>query len=361
MDARHGDNGDERDLVLALANAYVVTPAGTEWDDVLERIPHDVFHTSKYHCLSGFGQQGDAQAFVYQEGDLSFLWPYLLTPIAAAPGYHDVTSVYGYPGPVGSSDAAFTARAWQALTEHWSNQKVVSAFTRFHPLLANFQMLEGIPAAAAGIREYGDTISIDLTLPPEQHTAAYNKNLRYDLRKAREAGLVTTEDTSWAHTDDFVSVYQDTMSRCGSRKEYIVDAIWVDHFRAALGNHARLFVTRREQSVAAAMIVIRYGGYLHSHLIGTAPEFAAFSPSKLLLDDVRLWGIQNGCHTMHLGGGLGGREDSLFQFKRKFSPRRHSFRTGNWIMNAPVYRDLEEQNRATLAARGINLEDVSYP
>jgi hypothetical protein len=63
---------------------------------------------------------------------------------------------------------------------------------------------------------------------------------------------------------------------------------------------------------------------------------------------------------MHMGGGLGGREDALFQFKRKFSPQTHSFRTGSWILDAPMYGALEEQNRSRLAARGIELGEVSY-
>ena len=346
--------------MLTLGTVDLLTPTNSHWSAVLDRLDHDVYHTPEYHCLSGFGQAGAPQAFVYQEEDNSFVWPYLLTPIEAAPGYHDATSVYGYPGPVGTPNPQFLNRAWDALSDHWKSERVVSAFTRFNPLLANDRLLEGIPTATAGIKDCGNTVSIDLTLPAEMHSQQYHKNLRYAIRKARETGLVTSEDHSWARADDFVAVYQDTMARCGSRPEYVVDRDWIQNFRDTMGSRARLFVTTNDGAVAAAMIVLDYDTFLHCHLIGSAPEFAASSPSKVLLDDVRLWGIENGRSSMHLGGGLGGREDALYQFKRKFSPLTHLFRTGNWIMNAPVYRDLEEQNRATLAARGINLEDVSY-
>lgn len=346
--------------MLTLATADVLSAQSARWSEVLGHLRHDVYHTPDYHCLSGFGQEGNPQAFFYQEGDLSFLWPYLLTPIAGAAGFHDATSVYGYSGPVGSANPDFTARAWSALLDHWKSQQVVSAFTRFHPLLANFRMLEGIPTANAGIREFGSTVSIDLRLPAEVHLQQYHKNLRYDIRKARETGLVTIDDENWIHTDDFTAVYQDTMARCGSRREYVVDRAWVCRFREALGSKARLFVTKRGEAVAAAMIVIRYDQFLHSHLIGSAPEFASSSPSKTLLDDVRLWGIAQGCGSMHLGGGLGGREDALFQFKRRFSPLTHSFRTGSWILNEPVYRALEDEKRTSLAASGIQLNEISY-
>ena len=346
--------------MLTLANVEVLPAGSAQWIGMLDRVRHDVYHTPGYHCLSGFGQEGTPFAFAYQEGELSFLWPYLLVPIAGAAGYHDVTSVYGYSGPGGSADPAFTARAWHALREHWTSQRVVSVFTRFHPILANFQMLDEIPAAKAGIRECGNTVSIDLTLPPDVQVGRYQKNLRQAIRKVRETGFVTTEDEDWTQAGAFVSVYQDTMTRCGSRPEYMVDESWVHNFRQSIGSPARLFVTKRDDAVAAAMIVMAYGQFLHCHLIGTASKYLPASPSKVLLDDVRIWGHQRGYGVMHLGGGVGGREDDLFHFKRKFSPLTHSFRTGNWILDETVYRELEARNRTRLAAKGVDLDRFSY-
>ncbi len=346
--------------MLNLAKIDVLLPTGTQWQEALHRVQHDVFHTPEYHSLSGFGHTGQPQAFHYQEGDLAFLWPYLLTPIAGAAGYYDATSVYGYPGPVGSDNPEFLTRAWDALQHHWRSQQIVSAFTRFNPLLANANLLAEVPSAAVGIRQFGNTVSIDLTLSEEAHLQRYHKNLRYSIRKARETGLVTLEDCSWTHADDFVAVYRDTMARCGSRPEYIVDKPWVNLFRETLGTRARLFIAKLGDSVAAAMIVIAYKQVLHSHLIGSAPEHAVISPSKVMIDDVRIWGTKNGFQSMHLGGGLGGREDALFQFKRRFSPLTHSFRTGSWILNEPIYRELAAQNHARLAALGIQPEQITY-
>ena len=346
--------------MLTLGTVELLTPAASRWNAVLDRLEHDVYHTPEYHRLSGFGRAGEPRAFVYQEEDDAFLWPYLLTPIDGAPGYHDVTSVYGYPGPVGTKNPEFLGRAWEALEDHWRTERVVAAFTRFNPLLGNDRLLESVPAAAAGVKDCGNTVSIDLALPDEQLFQQYHKNLRYAIRKSRESGLETNEDVNWTHVDAFVELYQDTMARCGSRPEYVVDREWIRSFREAMGTHARLFVTTKDQAVAAAMIIIDYESNVHCHLIGSAPELAALSPSKVLLDDVRRWGSGNGRRTMHLGGGLGGREDALYQFKRKFSPLTQCFRIGSWVMNAAVYRELEEANRLVLAERGIDLDQVSY-
>lgn len=347
---------------MTLAQIDLLPAEGAQWGKLLERLPHDIYHTPAYHSIPGFGQTGRPWLFAYTEGDRPFLWPYLLTPIAGTGGWHDVRSVYGYSGPLTTAEPAFLARAWRALADHWQRQNVVSAFTRFHPLLGNGPLIAGIDdAAAGGVHAYGATVSIDLARPLESQPRSYNKKLRQEIRKAREAGLVTIEDSGWVHTDAFVALYQETMLRRSSRPEYVIDRAWVDHFRERLGASAHLFVTTgSDGTVAAAMIVLAYRPFVHCHLIGTAAAFSGESPSKLLLDDVRIWGTRNGYQTMHLGGGLGGREDSLFGFKRRFSPCTQPFYTGSWILNEPRYRELEAAHRARLAAAGTPLADIPF-
>lgn len=346
---------------MTLVQVDLLPAQGAQWGELLERLPHDIYHTAAYHRIPGFGQAGSPRLFAYAEGDRLFLWPYLLTPIAGTGGWHDVRSVYGYSGPLATAEPAFLVRTWRALVDHWARQNVVSAFTRFHPLLGNGPLIAGIDAAAAGVRAYGATVAIDLTMPLQSQVRCYNKKLRQEIRKAREAGLATVEDGGWSHTDAFVALYRETMSRRGSRPEYVIDRAWVDDFRVRVGAPARLFVTTgSDGTVAAAMIVLAFRPFVHCHLIGTAAAFAGESPSKLLLDDVRIWGTQHGYQTMHLGGGLGGREDSLFAFKRRFSPHTQPFHTGSWILNEPRYRELEAAHRARLAAAGIALAEVPF-
>jgi lipid II:glycine glycyltransferase (peptidoglycan interpeptide bridge formation enzyme) len=288
------------------------------------------------------------------------LWPYILSPIPEAAGSFDVSSVYGYPGPVSSPDPEFVSRAWQELRGHWREQGVVSAFTRFNPLLENHAILTHIEAAAEGIRAHGPTVSIDLTIPEETQVRLYSKTLRQSIRKAREEGVTTFEDRTWSRVDDFVEIYRDTMLRLGSQPEYLVDRAWVEEFRAALGDRARLFVTEIEGHVAAAMIVIAYRPYLHFHLTGSRVEYSNLSPSKVLLDDVRIWGARHGYIAAHMGGGVGGHTDELFQFKRKFSPRTHMFHTGSWILNPALFEALKTAHCARLTARGITAADTSF-
>ncbi|MBI4908784.1 MAG: GNAT family N-acetyltransferase [Acidobacteria bacterium] len=352
--------------MLVEARAEVHRPSSRTWGEVLSRIPHDIYHTAQYHLVPGLGTAGEPYAFSYEEERCAFLWPYFLVPIPQAPGYFDVTSAYGYPGPVGTPDPAFIERAWRALLYHWKQQHAVSAFTRFHPLLGNARLLDGVSSedgkpAWEGLRELGLTVSIDLTQSLEQQVRGYNKKMRQSIRKLFEAGYECGEDHEFAHLDDFIRVYTATMSRRMSRAEFVVDADWVREFRCLLGENARLFVTKYQGAVVAAMLVMEYAPYVHCHLIGTDERFAAESPSKALLDYVRRWGTERGLRSMHLGGGVGGRQDSLFEYKSRFSEVTHGFQIGGWVLDEPVYRELETAHRARLEAMGVEADREFFP
>ena len=150
------------------------------------------------------------------------------------------------------------------------------------------------------------------------------------------------------------------MLRRNSRAEYLIDTTWVSEFRRCLGERARLLVTKFNDEVAAALIAIEYGPYLPAHLTGINAELVAYSPLKVLLDDVRAWGTSRGLKAFHIGGGLGGREDTLYQFKRKVSPLTHEFYTGSWILDPVRYRELEAAHREKLADRGIDMGNPSF-
>ncbi len=335
------------------------------WQEALERVPHDVYHTAAYHRAPALDTSGEPRAFLYREGEQVFLWPYVLMPIAEAPGCHDVSSVYGYPGPVSSPGRKFIERAWRLLLDHWREQQVVSVFTRFNPLLGNAGLLDGITdsdgvPASQGLRDAGPTVCINLAQPLDQQVHGYNKQLRQNIRKLHEAGFVCSEDAEFAHIGDFLHVYRETMLRRGSRPELLVDAAWVDEFRRAMGPSLRHFVTKFEGSVVAAMLVLEHKLFVHCHLTGTAVEFAQQSPAKALLDYVRVWGTQRGLCAMHLGGGLGGRQDSLFDYKRKFSPVTYPFQIGCWILDPMRYAALAAEHHSKLAGEGRPPGESAY-
>ena len=338
-------------MIHAYGQVNILSTDDPAWADQLCEVPHDIYHRPEYHELTGFAHQGTPYLFSYREdGHHLFLWPYFLRPIAGTADF-DVTSAYGYSGPVATGDREFLARAWTSLFAHWREQRAVCAFTRFHPMMGNSRHVV-TPQAAAGMSLVGSTVSIDLSVPPGEQLRGYRRVLRQEIRAAREAGFTTAEDGGWESAAEFVRLYNETMTRRHARVDYRIDEEWLAHFRLALGSHARLFITRCQGRVAAGLLTMQHGPFLHAHLTGINVEMAGRSPLKILLDDVRQWGSERGLRAFHLGGGLGGREDSLYHFKRRFSHVTHEFHVGRWVLNHDRYDELKRTHRQRMSEEG---------
>lgn len=328
------------------APAGSMTVLGTRdhaaWLRVLESShQHDFHHLPGYHRLAEWHGEGRAHLFVHREAGFVIGLPLLLRPVdpADADGLQDATSVYGYAGPVAShpSVPAEVVRSFQAqLESELVGRRVVTVFSRLHPLIAQREMLAGLGEICAG----GVTVSVDLTLPPDEQWAGYSKKTRRIIRKAEEAGITCSRDQDGAYRAAWVDLYRDTMRRVGASDSYLYDADYFDMLAAELGPMLQLFVALDGRALAAAGLFTICDGIVQAHLGAMNRDYAQLSPARLVDDTARRWATEAGARIFHLGGGVGGQEDSLFQYKAGFSDRRHSFSTWRWIVDEAAYRDL---------------------
>jgi len=357
----------------------LIPAADPEWDQWLERVPHDAFHTAAYHRVWQSAGEGEAWLAVFGSTERFLLWPYLLRPVGLSSGFgqelYDVSSVYGYSGPLvagASPGDPFAAAAREAIFELWRRANVVSVFSRFHPLLNNHMWLggtAGCPCLAGpdtpcpclkGVRHHGHTVSIDLGLSEEQVRQEYRKNHWHQIDVARRQGMVTEVDEGPEAFEAFVRLYHDTMRRNRADRRYLFTPECMLSLRRALGARASIHVARFNQQIVAASLVTECGGLVQYLFAGSSDDYGKMSPLKLLIDDVRRWARKRGNHTMHLGGGRGGcDDDSLFLFKKGFSDRRHCFYTGRWILDWKVYDRLADERRREAGEAGISA--VHFP
>lgn len=355
------DEDDARQEWQVAMRVDLLRPTDPDWDSRLGEFRKDVYHLRGYHAFEESLGNGLAYLAILEDGAHRLAWPYLLRPVDpsldAGLGYKDVTSVYGYPGPIALTtelgDSFFT-KAWLELVSLWSEQKVVSVFTRFHPLLDNaslgvhFTAGEADAAAASpGLLLHGSTLSLDCLRADEAVFASYHRSLRQHLRVSRRKGMATSEDLEWREVASFAAIYAETMARNRAAGHYMYSVEDLSAFRAALAGHAHLLVTRIDGEIAAAGIFTELDGIVQAHLVASRASFRLLSPTKVLLDDARIWARERGDRSLHLGGGRGGKDDSLFRFKREFSSQMHQFYTGRWILDPPAYRDLTEARKET--------------
>ena len=177
-----------------------------QWDSIISQSrAYDFYHLAGYHLLHEQRGQGQGLLLVYREDDTIAALPILLRSLATVEGlsntlhpFNDATSVYGYAGPVTNVDIHnrdFLERFHWELQAALHEMQVIALFSRLHPILQNDLLLPVSREAT----EAGTTISIDLTLPPEEQYKNYRKGYRYDIRKARKGGVHAYEDAQWYH------------------------------------------------------------------------------------------------------------------------------------------------------------------
>lgn len=351
----------------------LLTPDDRSWEDVLAPFRRDVFHTAAYHAYAEQRHEGTAYMITVRDGDRGLAWPYLLRPIQEerldVSDLMDVTSVYGYPGPISwgcAYDDPFIEGAWRGIVDIWRDQRVVAAFTRFHPLIDNAELGKSLAwprgdrSGFGGVASVGPTVSIDLTKDMTAIRADYGRDLRRRIAKARRKGLMTVDDTEWRHLGEFIRLYHATMERAGADAFYFFSEQDFARLRSALPEELHLLAVQDGDRVVAAGLFTEFDGIVEWLLAASDVEYSHLSPSKNLLDDAIEWARDRGDRILHIGGGRGGREDSLYWFKSQFSKHRHRYHTGAWVLDDADYRKLVEARTAALED-GERLVPVHFP
>jgi len=306
-----------------------------EWDTVLRAAPHDFYHLPTYVALCAAQEGGEPRALYVADDGRAMLLPLIIRGIAG--GGFDATSPYGYPGPVmsGTEDPAFARIALAAGRQVLKDAGIVSAFIRLHPLLN-----PSPPMGVGTIVRHGDTVSIDLTLSTDRLWAQMRANHRRDITAALRLGYVASMDDGWRHQETFRRLYRATMDRRSASPFYFFGDAYFDALREALGERIHLCVVERDGAITAGGLFVETDGLVQYHLSGSGGDLGKIQPTKLMLHFVSGWAKARGNRALHLGGGVGGRSDSLMQFKGGFSSLRHPFSTLRMVIDAPEYRRL---------------------
>lgn len=118
--------------------------------------------------------------------------------------------------------------------------------------------------------------------------------------------------------DKFMIIYNETMDKDNAESYYYFEHEFYDSILSDLPENAQVFYAEKNNIVIAASIMLTANGMMNYHLSGSIKKYSSLAATNLLLYKAALWGMENGCKTFYLGGGVGSGEDSLFKFKRAF-------------------------------------------
>jgi lipid II:glycine glycyltransferase (peptidoglycan interpeptide bridge formation enzyme) len=195
---------------------------------------------------------------------------------------------------------------------------------------------------------HGETVSMDLSLSRDAAYQVMRRDIRRPIQRAAELGVVATQDVAFDYFEAFVDLYRQTMERLSASSSYRFDLAYFEALREALGPRLSLWCVDIEGDVAAAGLFVETCGIIQYHLSAISDRHLGFAPNKALIADVRDWGATRGDRSLHLGGGVGGENDSLFHFKSGFSDLRHPFHTLRVVLDAAHYEQLVTEHDPSL-------------
>jgi len=309
----------------------------------LSRLRHDFYHQPGYVQLEARRINATPEALLVSSGEQLFFVPYilrscnLLFPEIREPMF-DAVSPYGYPGILISDDgrnAGFVAEGLAALRQTLGERGVSSAFLRMNPILgADFATLfpDGMFCHSS------QTVVVDLKPKEAELLKQIRRAFQQTLRKCHGLGFTARVDSLTDVLDTFVEIYWQTMDRVNAKESYYFDKGYFADLARLPGVHC--CVIESGSTIVAACICLECDGIVNTHLGGTRTEFLADSPFIMAMHESIRWAKSRGNRWLQLGGGVGGREDSVLHFKAGFSDKRIDFLTSRMVIDTAQYHQL---------------------
>ena len=316
-----------------LEQVYFISDS-VRWTELLRLFGYsDIYHTFEYTSLEAERIGGIANLIIINLPTGIIGLPVILRKIPNEICHQDAISVYGYNGVLTStsltSDDFLSGikKIKAALVE----RDCVSLFNResnFTP----YRLTESI--------ETGKVLAVDLLQDPEQYEKSLAEGHRQEIKALRKLNYTVVKSTEPKVIEDFHDVYEQTMLRRGAKINYFFSTKYFDSVLKIHSSIPDLRAVYHEDKMVAGAIFITQGDHMYYMFSGSILGVSPYPAMKLILDQVIRENLNNGKKLLHLGGGLGGKQDSLYQFKFGFGKVVLSFYTTQWILLPEVYARL---------------------
>lgn len=313
----------------------------SNWDQYVCMFKHDVYHLSGWLNASKLIEKdAECKGLVIEMKGMYILIPLLCQNISNS--WWDARSAYGYGGPL--VDSRLTTEqiefAFDKSMEFLKEQGCISLFIRLHPLLN-----EKFDVKLGYFVEHGVTLSIDLDKTEEEHWKETQNRHRRGINKAIKQGITTTiEPLKKDNIDTFFKIYHETMEYLDAEEFYFFSKEYFTSLAENLSNNL-ILINAYDGEIAVASSIYSFSKeslIMQFHLGGTLNNYRDLQPSKLITHVAREWGRSNSYKQLHLGGGVGAKKDSLYEYKKGFGADEYVFRTFRLILNLEQYKSFSE-------------------
>ncbi|MFC4712850.1 GNAT family N-acetyltransferase [Planococcus dechangensis] len=313
-----------------------------EWNQIVKTFAiQDVYYTYEYNEWNAEKENGNAKLVYFQNSLASVIYPFIIRKIdcnfTEQPIY-DITNAYGYGGPICIGDPGGLKEFGTLFREYCKNMNIISEVVRLHPLIDNASYLD-IYCKLQYIRK---TTAVDLTDSLQNIQQRYSPMTRRNIKKALsnhlQCRVVEKSDENIAM---FLKLYNDTMCRKEASNSYYFNSSIIKKQLEDTGvSKSFLIFVYYGERVIAAVILLMTKRFAHYHLGASDKLFLSMRPNNLLFDFMVSFSKENGCETLHLGGGYQ-EDDSLFKYKTSFTNQNnYDYYLGTNIYDDALYEKL---------------------
>lgn len=290
------------------------------WDKAVKRLPnYDVFYLNGY--LKAFQLHGDGcpQLIVYENGEDYAVNAVFVRDIAVDTyfakrieknKFYDLSTPYGYGGFIGH------VRNYTELSQEWKQYCVqkgyVCEFVRFE-LFSDYRLAYGGKAEAKM-----HNVVRSLELPIDEMWMDFKQKVRKNVKRARKYNLEIMVDNEGKYFNDFIDIYDRTMSRNHAEDTYYFSKTFFEELMSMKDN-IMFFHARYGDKIISTEMVIYGAKNCYSFLGGTDSDYFDMRPNDFLKYEIIKWAKEKGLENFVLGGGYG-KDDGIFQYKACLAP-----------------------------------------
>jgi len=322
-----------------------------EWDSIVRSFPnYDVYYLCGYSKAFFIHGDGDPILIYYNGDNLRGIYVVMLRDVSKVHAFtgsipantcYDIVSPYGYGGFLldGKVDDDNLRLLYDEFLMLMKKNHIICNFTRYSPVLKNSNPLRKI----FNVIDLGKTVAMDLK-SEEVIWSNITGKCHNKINKAAKKGLtVHHSNDDFGLFKSFMNIYKETMDHDDAIDYYYFSEEFYRSIHEELHDQYELFYVVFEGKIIAMAIMLFANGYMHYHLSGSLVEYRNMAPTNLLLYEAAKWGCQRGLRLLHLGGGVGSGEDSLYAFKTSFNKNSDcQFSISKDIFDQEIYNELVE-------------------
>ncbi|MBW4633785.1 MAG: GNAT family N-acetyltransferase [Iphinoe sp. HA4291-MV1] len=323
------------------------------WESWSQR---EVHAHPNYVKLYTDGKKSRAYCACWQTTDTCVLYPFILRDLTFEPLWSsdvgpvaDIITPYGYGGPYvwGHGDVQSIAEKFWANFDGWATQQnIVSEFVRF-------SLFRDTLLSYPGKEEHRQqNVVRSLDLDTDSLWMDVKHKVRKNVNRAKGNGVQVELDSTGKKLDDFLSLYEDTMTRRNASKGYYFPRSYFEQIHQTLPGQFMYFHAIHNEKIISTELVLVSAHNVYSFLGGTDSSCFDLRPNDLLKYEIILWAKNQGKHRFILGGGYEG-EDGIYQYKLAFAPNGNiPFFVGFRIFCSDLYDKLVNNKMTMMKSTG---------